>query len=162
MTEQIYTLLDIREFLLSIGLEWTGQIYDEQNQKVRIANLNDFVDNQPTLLFYNPVVRLFDKILSVSNFTLSVADENLINLKPEYCLNYDIKWEKFLIKKYGYEYARSLYLWIINQLVELRKKMLNTDHVLCNQEKEDISKLVDHYERMSYIPFQYLSCNEIQ
>ena len=163
MTEQYFTLNDIKEFLKEYALNWTGQILDGETIKARTARIEDFNNHKPqTMLFYSSTEILFDKDLIIDNFELIIHIEPLSNnetVNADHYLNN--KWIKFLLEKYKKSYAIPFYKWIINQLIKIKLGLKQNFKTLEKEEQHRINKEIDYYENLSYLAMRYMSYNEI-
>ena len=157
---KFYTLETINEFFNEKSYSWTGQLFDEITKSVRPATESDLNQNELTLIFFNHSVKLFDLNASISNFEFILYDTYSNNQLTE-IRNYTKDWCKFLLKKYKHNYAIELYSWILNKMMEFKKKMLESNKSCDSALSKNDNRLIELYEQISYLPMEFLTYAEI-
>jgi len=112
---KIATLKDIKDFLASLGYNWSGKIYDEANSKTRTATTADFNGNSAISLFIETKggIKEIKFLINDIDFEQHAKEETMWFGRSENSLEeyYSEEWQNFLISKHGAVYGKILYDW---------------------------------------------------
>ena len=168
MTNTIFTIEDIKEFLLKNNLKWTGFIYNDVEFSKTLATIEDFkysehstvvmeIENE---LAHNSFVDMFITNFSFLTYT---ADhqfmENGIFQSVDKVLTK--KWQQFLLNRHKEKYAKLLFDWCIDNMTAIETETKEKIHNFSIKEKEKANSASKQYNdsaklAMSYLPEEYL------
>ena len=148
MSSSILTIQDIKDFLSSQQISWTGLFYNSKYMHYEEAKDNNFFDGVET----NKTIKLEKRKKINICFTLyyfKIEDNDLTE-----------EWQQFLLNRHGKAYSKYLYIWAslmckhIDERNSLIVKMTNKQHL------KPISK--QPYEKNIEQAKQYLTPEEIE
>lgn len=150
MLKKIVKLKDVKDFLLSIGIVWTGKFYHPKELEYIEATEENFVDDCETTRKLK--LSTFKKTeINFSLFTFYVEDKE-----------YSTEWQTFLLNKYGKEYSKCLYIWSQSMCHSLDERSKTLIQQSIEKHLIDAANAKKPYEKNIAIACKYLTKEEIE
>lgn len=150
MLKRIVKLNDVKEFLLSFGISWSGKFYHPRELEFKEATDENFLEDGET----NRKLKLttFKKTeISFTLFTFYVEGKE-----------YSTEWQSFLLNKYGKEYSKCLYIWSQSMCHSLEERSKTLIQQSIEKHLVDAANAKKTYEQNIAIACKYLTKEEIE
>ena len=105
MTEQNFTLEDIKDFLEELGYKWTYKIYDRVQGIYRKAKIEDFDRLNSHDLVVKQIKSYEEKKPFYWDLRVTICGSNIFRITQRD--DYSQKWKEFLAKKHNDAYEHS-------------------------------------------------------
>ncbi len=154
MTQQFYTLENIKEFLNKHGYKWTGKLYNASFQNVKDASPEDF--NEAKLLVMEGRNGIYDKKIFISNYQfITFEDHPMIDedLSHEWCL--------FLLSKYGKDYAKHVFNWSVENMTEIKKDAKEKIESYSKDINAKSQQRIDYFDNFAQSSLKYISKEDL-
>ena len=152
MTKHIFTIKDIKEFLIKNDLYWTGKILDRHDETTQCdLTVGDFGLWQTFIMQGNNCV--YNLEILISNCAFYIFDKDVENLSNE--------WSQILLSKYGKEYAKISFDWSIKRMAEIKKQCSDEINQFTKTTTDKAQNQINYYNAFAKTAMKYLSSEDI-
>ncbi|MBR6778710.1 MAG: hypothetical protein IKM43_00955 [Clostridia bacterium] len=163
------TTKDVQEFLKSIGINWTGKIYNEISATEFIAT-DEHINKNYMQSYVCQIGAKTDNVeMTISNVRFMIYGRDINDFDTlDYYVEENLteQWQEFLLKKYDVEYANILFAYY-NKICKSISEKASREMIELDKKKEEVRLMADKKskpfeKKQAYLFEKFLSKVDIE